>query len=114
MTLLFIIIIPLVALIGVNDTSTAAIITSIGLLFSSLVSILCLYVLKFYRIINKREKLSLSSQTGTGTGSNVGGSTGRSKVSNVVGSGSARAESINEQYKSSDTTKEIDRQSSKN
>jgi branched-chain amino acid transport system substrate-binding protein len=112
MTLLFIIIIPLVALIGVNDTSTAAIITSIGLLFSTLVSILCLYVLKFYRIINKREKLSTSSQTGTG--SNVGGSTGRSKVSNIVGSGSARAESINEQYKSSDTTKDIDRLSSKN
>ncbi len=112
MTLLFIIVIPLVALIGVNDTTTAAIITSIGLLFSSLVSILCLYVLKFYRIINKREKLSASSQTVTG--SNPGASTGRSKISNVIGSGSARADSINEQYKSSDTTKDIDRQSSKN
>ncbi len=112
MTLLFIIVIPLVALIGVNDTSTAAIITSIGLLFSSLVSILCLYVLKFYRIINKREKLSMSSQTGTP--SNAGGSTGRSKQSNVVAGGSAHADSINEHYKSSDTTKDNDRQSSKN
>lgn len=64
---------PLVGLIGVNHTETAAIITSIGLLFAVVVSILCLFVLKFYRIINKREKLSYSS-TVSGAPGNYRGS----------------------------------------
>jgi len=66
MTLLFIIIMPLVALIGINQTEIAAIITSIGLLFAVLISVLCLFILKFYRIIKKREKLSQTSKTTSG------------------------------------------------
>lgn len=85
MTLLFIIILPLVALIGINHTEIAAIITSIGLLFAVVISVLCLFVLKFYRIINKREKLSYSSTTTSG----VPGNTNHRGSSYVSGNESA-------------------------
>ncbi len=88
MTLLFIIIMPLVGLIGVNHTEIAAIITSIGLLFAVVVSILCLFVLKFYRIINRREKLSYSSTTTSGAPGNYRGS---SYVSNNESANKSRS-----------------------